>query len=289
MPVADGSAPGTLGALAQAYVNVQCTTILAAAEALAAHDEEAVHPTRVAVRRLRATLRTFPRVYLRGRRDHLATELRWWGETLGRLRDLQIIEQHVTAALDATDPSALAELADDRAAAWRACDTAATSTRFAALAAELDRWRTAPPFGAAAMLPASAARPAVDEAGASLDRRLRRTARAIARGEADAAERIHSARKAAKRHRYAVELARPVLEADADDTHDRLRALQDALGERQDAVVTLAWLDGMRGALDADAVAAVVAVQRGILADTAHLLTAEPNDPAAGGGAGGTL
>jgi CHAD domain-containing protein len=63
---------------------------------------------------------------------------------------------------------------------------------------------------------------------------------------ADAAELLHDARKAAKRHRYAVELALPVLGDAAERTIERRQALQDALGAHQDAVVALDFLQQLR-------------------------------------------
>ena len=66
-------------------------------------------------------------------------------------------------------------------------------------------------------------------------------ARAAA-GDESAGELLHDARKAAKRHRYAVELAQPILGADAERTIEERQALQDVLGAHQDAVVALAFL-----------------------------------------------
>ena len=57
------SPAGSLGSLVQDYVDVQCAVILEARTAIEARDEDAVHPVRVAIRRLRATLSTFGGVY----------------------------------------------------------------------------------------------------------------------------------------------------------------------------------------------------------------------------------
>lgn len=266
----------TLGGLVQLYTAEQCRVILDAMTVLRAHDEEAVHPARVAVRRLRATLRTFARVYRRSHTEPLADELRWWGEVLGRLRDLRIVEQRVLDALCDAPAAQLvvARVAAEREIAWRRFDESAGGTRFAALAEELERRVTDPPFGQDARLPASAAIARVDHAAHRLSRRLRRAAKALKQGTRDADIRIHTARKAAKRHRYAVELARPVLGPRADAELDRLKHLQDALGERQDAVVTLAWLDGF----DASAAARLegaAAAQRQVIAAAATTVAGE--------------
>ena len=80
------------------------------------------------------------------------------------------------------------------------------------------------------------------KAGAKVRKRLERVREAAAAGDPAAAELLHSARKAAKRHRYALELAAPVLGADAEDEIERRRELQDAFGEHQDAVVAAEFL-----------------------------------------------
>ena len=274
----------TLGSLVQAYAADQCRVVLDGTIALRRHDEDAVHPTRVAIRRLRATLRTYAEVYRHRRAEHLGEELRWWAEILGRLRDLRIVEDRVAAGLShEVPPGVTNRFAAERAAAWRAFDEAVAGPRYARLAERLARFEADPPFTDEADAPASAARRQVDDAAAVLRRRLRRAARAIERGDADADTRVHAARKAAKRHRYAVELARPVLGSDADRTHDGLRALQDALGERQDAAVTLAWLGEAARDLPDDraALAPLAEAQRVVLDGAAAIIAHELGESAA--------
>ncbi len=82
----------------------------------------------------------------------------------------------------------------------------------------------------------------------------KRLARVSDAAASDAGELLHDVRKAAKRHRYAVELAQPVLGEKAEQTIERRQALQDALGAHQDAVVALAYLEQIR--LDAQSGAA---------------------------------
>ena len=55
--------PESLGALVQQYVGAQCQVLQDARDPLAARDESVVHPARVAIRSMRATLRTFEGVY----------------------------------------------------------------------------------------------------------------------------------------------------------------------------------------------------------------------------------
>lgn len=239
----------TLGSLVQDYVDVQCRAILELRTSIAAREEDAVHPARVAIRRLRATLRTFGGVYQRVDRESLAKELRWAGVLLGEVRDLQVLAERFGAA-DDSPPTVVqqliaADIARERETAWQGVADGLGSARGAALFAQIERWRDDPPFGSKADRPAHRARRRVKKADAQVRARLRRTREAVDAGRRSASELLHDARKAAKRHRYAVELARPVLGAEADTTIKRREALQDALGEHQDAVVALAFLNGI--------------------------------------------
>jgi CHAD domain-containing protein len=240
----------TLGALVQAYVDTQCGVLLDARAALSARDESVVHPVRVAIRRLRATLRTFGTVYDADQRSWFAGELRWAGNLLGEVRDLQVLAERFGADDAVADAEARRiiseELARDRAEAWQQVADALGSVRAADLFASIARWQDDPPFTRTAERSADRAATRVAKAHAEVTRRLAR-----ARAESDAAgpaagRRLHDARKAAKRHRYAVELAQPVLGATAERTIERRRALQDALGAHQDAVVALAFLQQIR-------------------------------------------
>ncbi len=63
------------------------------------------------------------------------------------------------------------------------------------------------------------------------------TARRLKRGaKAEDPELLHRARKAAKRARYAAELVAPAIGKRAQRRVDRLKGLQDVLGEHQDSV-----------------------------------------------------
>ena len=53
---------------------------------------------------------------------------------------------------------------------------------------------------------------------------------------------LHRARKAAKRHRYAVEAAQPIWGARADRVIADRKALQELLGDHQDSVGAAAFL-----------------------------------------------
>ena len=245
--MADSAGHGdTLGSLVQAYVAEQCRVILEARFAIASRDESVVHPARVAIRRLRATLRTFGGVYDADHGASLATELRWAGLLLGDVRDLQVLAERFSEP-DSRTAEAAAGVIDDeiqreRVKAWDAATVALNSPRGAALYAEIARWHDDPPLSGNADRSARRVRARVEKADARLRARLDRARAAWAAGDATAVGILHDARKAAKRHRYAVELAGPVLGAHADETIEQDKALQDALGEHQDAVFALAFL-----------------------------------------------
>lgn len=240
------SGSDTLGALVQAYVETQCGVLLEARAAIIARDEDLVHPARVAIRRLRATLRSFGAVYDPDDRSSFADELRWAGNLLGDVRDLQVLAERFGTEDAAADPDAHRVIAQaiqrDRAEAWQSVVDSLASARGTALFDTIARWRDDPPFTPKSERPADRARKRVDKADARVARRIARARAASDAGSTDARELLHDARKAAKRHRYAVELAQPVLGAKAERTIERRQALQDALGEHQDAVVALAFL-----------------------------------------------
>lgn len=278
----------TLGQLVLAYVDEQIRVIVDNDEPLRGEDQTVVHPTRVAIRRLRATLRTFRRVF-GDEAPHLAAELRWFGQLLGDVRDMEVLEERfglaagskdgVTDAARGDSPdaagspdsamaatAALREAIDARrTAAWAGVHAAMHSRRYTELRTRLVEWQRHPSFSDRADRPAEAARKRVDAADRTLRKRLRRASEHARAGAPDAAERWHSARKAGKRHRYAVELAAPTLGADADEIIERRRELQDALGERQDAIVALQLLADVTdtaGAEAVDGIAALIADER---------------------------
>ncbi|MEU3572394.1 CHAD domain-containing protein, partial [Kitasatospora sp. NPDC036755] len=91
-----------------------------------------------------------------------------------------------------------------------------------------------------------AARDALPELSRVAAREQRRTAErvraALAAAPGERAPALHAARKAAKRARYAGETAAPAVGARAERYTERMKAVQDVLGEHQDAVVAAATL-----------------------------------------------
>ncbi|GAA3206888.1 CHAD domain-containing protein [Microbacterium terregens] len=240
----------TLGSLVQAYVREQCRVVHDARLPIASRDESVVHPVRVAIRRLRATLRTFRGVYDADVGAGFATELRWAGLLLGELRDLQVLSERFDDPGSSAGAAAhliAEEIERDRADSWDRVTEALNGARGAALYAEVARWHDDPPFDVGSDRPADRALQKIEKTDARLRTRLRRARAASAAGDPAATALLHSARKAGKRHRYAIELAEPVMGAGAVYAIERSKALQDALGEHQDAVVALAFLRRLDG------------------------------------------
>jgi CHAD domain-containing protein len=250
------STPDTLRELALEYLAEQCTVILDA-EAGLREREPIIHPTRVGVRRLRSTLRTHAPLFDADRAGELEEELVWWAGLLGAVRDLDILNARLTQQFEELPPELVlgpirrqiqTEIDVQHKAGWEAVQSELDSERYRALAAELRRWRSDTPFTSAADVPAKKVSKYVKNANKKLDRRLARAMAAYDEGADDADEFFHSARKAGKRARYAVELALPLWGAKAEKIISDRKNLQDVLGEHQDSIVSATFLreEGVR-------------------------------------------
>jgi CHAD domain-containing protein len=229
------------------YVSQQCLVIIESGPALLAHDD-VVHPTRVAARRLRSTLHSFAEVFEESKAAALETELAWWAAQLGAVRDLDVLQTRLTSALDELAPELVmgpvashlqAEIAARRKVAYDALLEALAGERYAGLVELLTRWRTAAPFTDPTDRPVAAIKAIVKKTGKTQRKRL--AAAEPAEG-AESDDLLHRARKAAKRHRYALELAAPVLGKKTAKQIESARSIQDALGAHQDSLVSAALL-----------------------------------------------
>lgn len=202
---------------------------------------DAVHRMRVASRRLRSSLATFGPLFTGLQSQHLRDELLWLGVLLGAVRDVEVMRDHLhgTAAkltVDADLAQALAcldhELAQRHAPAHEDLVHALDGPRYGALIAALTVFVTDPAWIAKAAkrrtLPAL-----VGRACARVDR-----AAAAAEGALDVVSpELHEVRKAAKRARYAAEVAAPSAGSPAHDLARRMEELQEVLGRYQDSVM----------------------------------------------------
>jgi CHAD domain-containing protein len=201
-------------------------------------DPDAVHDMRVATRRLRSHLRTFRKLFDRSRTEPLRDELQWLGGVVGAVRDGDVMAERLDEAVAAAPAELVVgpvagrirdRLSARTAKARQELIAALDSPRYAQLLDALDELTTAAP-------------PKPPKAG-----KLRRLARrAIRRADRrlDAAvdtdgdernERLHDARKAYKRARYAAEA---VGGKPGGRLAKRFSTLQDMLGAHQDAIVT---------------------------------------------------
>jgi CHAD domain-containing protein len=204
--------------------------------------EQVVHKTRVAVRRLRSTLRIFGDVLKPEQSSALDAELRWYAYLLGAVRDCDILaarlkEQiaQLPAQYTLGPVSAHVEetLTLDRRTAAAALSEGMASNRYLQLLGTLRIWRTTPPLTEAADAKAAAAMNYVRKAKKKANKRLKQ-----ANGDA---EKLHRARKAMKRLRYAAELTKPARPKSARIAR-KAKRVQTQLGEHQDAVVAAAFL-----------------------------------------------
>jgi CHAD domain-containing protein len=242
---------GTVGELVSVYLAAQCD-VLASNDIGLRTGAAAVHQTRVAARRLRSTLRTFHDLFDAAPVEKLNNELAWYTDLLGQVRDREVLNarlttliadlppEHVRGPVEAEITKTLAKERDD---ATQRLNAAMRTRRYQHLVQLLRAWKTAPQFTDAAAGKNTTAVKYVEEAKRKADKRLRKAD--------DDIERLHRARKAEKRLRYAAELAEP-----ADGRMKRIardaKELQTLLGEHQDAVVAANFLSTVSAAPDGE-------------------------------------
>jgi CHAD domain-containing protein len=236
---------GTAGELILAYLRAQDDALIAGDLVLRAGDG-GIHPTRVATRRLRSTLRIFRPFVDADRAAAFDAELSWYAATLGEVRDREVQRVRMRALLDEIpDELVLGPVGSSIDAVLRSEEIlhrgrlaeAMDSERYLALLREAHLWSTTPPFTPRADEDAEVLTKRVDKAAAKLAAHLEAGLRA---GGDD--EELHSARKAGKRARYAAELAAPVLGKKGAKLVSRYEEVQDVLGDFQDGVVACALI-----------------------------------------------
>jgi CHAD domain-containing protein len=187
-------------------------------------DPEAVHKQRVATRRLRSLLRSArAQTDDPERSEHLREELRWLGAALGEVRDRDVLIAYLLEQLETVEEAAafgaaLELLDEEREEARRELHAALDSERYRTLLDELNQ----PPALRDGDLRSAATK------------EHRRLAKSVARldGGEPSDEDLHKVRIRVKRARYAAEAA-----GGSKRYVSRAKALQDILGEHQDAVV----------------------------------------------------
>jgi CHAD domain-containing protein len=228
------------------YVNTQIDQMVAGDIGLR-RGQDPIHDTRVAIRRLRSTLRVFGKELDSSAIGDMDGELRWFAGLLGDVRDCEVQQRRFIEALDGVPEELVlgpvnSRIRNDLAAiglpARRQVSEAMESLRYLAIMAVLGRWRAAPPVHE-------------DIATSALLKRARRAQRKAGRRLAAALESgddamLHRARKAAKRARYAAELCEPLHKPKrAKRIIKRYKNIQSLLGDHQDTVAACEALQKM--------------------------------------------
>ncbi|MCW2731854.1 MAG: hypothetical protein JWR13_2670 [Mycobacterium sp.] len=229
-------------AAVRAYLDQQIDQIMAGDVDLR-RQRDPIHDTRVAIRRVRSTLRVFKKVLHAP--PGLDDELKWFAGLLGEVRDAQVQQRRFAEAVDALPEELVlgpvrsrirSDLQAIELPARKTVDQAMDSARYLDILAVLRQWRTDAPID--------------DDLGPKVLRKLaikasrkaeRRLDRALVAGDPVL---LHRARKAAKRARYAAELVAPVHSA-AKRRRKQHKRVQSVLGDHQDTVVAAAALRRM--------------------------------------------
>jgi CHAD domain-containing protein len=208
-------------------------------------DDEGVHQMRVSTRRLRSDLRTFGPVLDGSDLVPIVDELRWLAATLGEVRDLDVLAAKLeTASLQMPDgdrdggAALVARLRSGRDRARQTLLHALSSDRYLSLVNRLVELTLAPP-----VIDVDDGERPIEDVLVDLVRapwsKLRKQVRTLDDDTSDDA--LHEARIRAKRTRYAAEAVAAFVPP-AEKHAERIAALQDVLGDHQDAVVAETWL-----------------------------------------------
>ncbi len=233
-------------AVIRRYLAEQHTALLAGDDSLR-RGTGGIHPTRVATRRIRSTLRVFAQYFDPAAAAEFDVELAWYATILGEVRDREVQRQRIKLLIgELPDELVLGpvaarieqQLLAEQIAAEQQLAQAMKGKRYAALLKAAGSWAAATPFADSAGKQPAALSKQVRKARRKLIRHL-----AAGLGPTGTDEELHKARKAGKRARYATELATPVLGADkAARLTKRFQEIQDILGDHQDGVVAAALL-----------------------------------------------
>ena len=223
----------------RAYLRQQVEALLGGDPATRRGDSDGVHRMRVATRRMRSALKEAQRLLDTSWVDETRAELKWLGEVLGDVRDTDVFAAYVKQeaeqlGADAVEGGAdLGNLIAERSVPARArLAEALDSPRYLALLDRLEAIRES--------LPVTPARDSPERMLRRATRRTVRNLRGVGRKSSDGD--LHALRIASKRSRYAGELAQSTRSRAAARLTKRATALQEVLGEHQDAVVAEARL-----------------------------------------------
>lgn len=233
------------GAVVVSYLREQVSALLAADAAVRDERHDSVHKMRVCTRRMRSVLATYRPLFDTTVTEPLRTELKWLGGVLGEVRDAEVMHAHLVEVVGELPEELVlgpvrARIDTDLQGRYRDARKRLLAeldgARYFRLLDDLDALVRTPPFVATAKKPAAKLLP---------NRVARERRRMGARHEAlsqlqitdDGDHPLHEVRKAAKRARYAGEVAVPTAGRRAERFVAAVTGLQKTLGEHQDTVV----------------------------------------------------
>ena len=205
----------------------------------ASPEPEDIHQMRIATRRLRVAMRLF-RHMLPAKAARLAKEFRWFGRTLGEVRDLDVYAENFRGYVQAIPPEELHDLggyelhlARARAAARDNLGALFADERYSQLLAALAAFLDGAPT------PAALRRWRSFRIGDGIAKYLEKSVQRVVKtgrkiGRDTPAKSLHRLRIRAKRLRYELEFFSEVYPALAKAAKTT-KALQDTLGAHQDA------------------------------------------------------
>jgi CHAD domain-containing protein len=244
-PAPTASPQGPAVDVVLAYLHEQRDALLVLDPALRSDEPEAVHDTRVALRRLRSVLATYRKLFDREAVQHLRDESSWLAGTLGTARDAEVLRDHLRSAL-ANEPAELVlgsvatRLDDELSNAFQQGHDVAQSVldddRYFDLLDEIDEFLDRPQLSDLADRPARSVVPNLIQHDRRRLRKAVKRAKSLPVGS-ERDEALHEVRKAAKRLRYGAESAEPVFGKPARRLARSAKKLQTILGDHHDLVV----------------------------------------------------
>jgi CHAD domain-containing protein len=243
----------TLGESACTVLNGYLTQVAAAIPGVGSIEKVGPrHDMRIALRRIRAALRMYRNIWEPAAYEEISTELVWFGNLLGDVRDLDItvlwLEKSMTACPEAVKPGLerlRGTIARRRRWELKELITALRGPRFSELLMSLNDW-VARGTGAIHIL-SSAERGLGAEIPGVLNRRARRILQYVGSVKESAAERQHALRRDCRRMRYTLDAWHRSLGKNRGPVLNALIAVQDALGDVHDADIRLAaWREKQR-------------------------------------------
>ncbi len=230
----------------QARLRTQVTVIRRYDPLVRRDAPDAVHKMRVAVRRLRNALATYRPLFVHVQTEPVRDELKWLAAVLGEPRDAEVMRERLEEMLANEPPEVVRgagyermdeEMRAEYALARERMLRALATDRYYALLDRLDELAADPPWSETAAEPVdSVLRARVRHDYKRLVGRVEFADEAEDPGERE--HRLHEARKAAKRVRYAAETLTGVYGRQAKRFVHAMKRVQTRLGDHHDAFVT---------------------------------------------------